>query len=55
MRYYVTFYKNEKAICGTWQEAENMESAMLDAAFKLETRFGGTVEYNKIKAKEEAK
>lgn len=55
MRYYVTFYKDDKAICGTWQESTDAETAMLEASFKLETHFGGTVEYNDIKAQEEMK
>ncbi len=47
--YYIIFYKENKAICGTWKRAINEEEACIFAEFTLITAYPN-ISYTSCKA-----
>ena len=48
--YYVTFYNGDKAVCGTWRKAKDVEEACMMAEFALMCRYPH-IEYTSVSAK----
>ena len=51
--FYVVFYKNNKAICGTWRQGKDKDEATCNAEFAIMCRFPN-VEYDFTEVTHEA-